>query len=161
MTITLSASRNAVLEQLGGQFCIIMMSSAGTQVLETLPANSSSGGSFTVSAVLKSNDSFKKAAMAQYAIGWKNGNRYQKISGIRMLGNPEITATMTKTYLGYYDTYKISSKKECRELQRAIRRTWQVQHALLNVDIANRSVQRKKLAMFRIAIRVKHTIFRI
>ena len=144
MTITLSASRNAVLEQLGGQFCIIMMSSAGTQVLETLPANSSSGGSFTVSAVLKSNDSFKKAAMAQYAIGWKNGNRYQKISGIRMLGNPEITATMTKTYLGYYDTYKISSKKGMQGTSEGYTEDMAVQHALLNVDIANMVSTTKK-----------------
>ena len=144
MTITLSASRNTVLEQLGGQFCIIMMSSAGTQVLETLPANSSSGGSFTVSAVLKSNDSFKKAAMAQYAIGWKNGNRYQKISGTRMLGNPEITATMTKTYLGYYDIYKISSKKGMQGTSEGYTEDMAVQHALLNVDIANMVSTTKK-----------------
>ncbi len=144
MTITLSASRNAALEQLGGQFCIIMMNSAGTQVLETLSANSSAGGSFTVSAVLKSNDSFKEAAMTQYAIGWKNGNSYQKISGTRFLGNPEITATMTKTYLGYYDNDKISSKKGMQGTSEGYTEDMAVQHALLNVDIANMVSTTKK-----------------
>lgn len=120
------------------------MNSAGTQVLSTLPATVSKGGSFSVSAVLESGDSFKQASMAQYAIGWKNGNTYQKISGTRFLSNPEITATMTKTYLGYYDSDKISSKKGMQGTSEGYTEDMAVQHVLLNVDIANMVSTTKK-----------------
>ena len=144
MTITLTAARNEVLEDLGGTYCIFLMNSAGTQVLSTLPATVSKGGSFSVSAVLESGDSFKQASMAQYAIGWKNGNTYQKISGTRFLSNPEITATMTKTYLGYYDSDKISSKKGMQGTSEGYTEDMAVQHVLLNVDIANMVSTTKK-----------------
>ena len=144
MTITLTAARNEVLEDLGGTYCIFLMNSAGTQVLSTLPATVSKGESFAVSVVLESGDSFKQASMAQYAIGWKNGNTYQKISGTRFLSNPEITATMTKTYLGYYDSDKISSKKGMQGTSEGYTEDMAVQHVLLNVDIANMVSTTKK-----------------
>ena len=144
MTITLTAARNEVLEDLGGTYCIFLMNSAGTQVLSTLPATVSKGGNFAVSVVLESGDSFKQASMAQYAIGWKNGNTYQKISGTRFLSNPEITATMTKTYLGYYDSDKISSKKGMQGTSEGYTEDMAVQHVLLNVDIANMVSTTKK-----------------
>lgn len=136
MTVTLSAGRNTALEGLGSQFYIARLNSAGTTVLEAMPASVSASGSFTASAAFPSSDGFQSAMMSKYAIAIRNGSGYQIISTARYLENPEITATMTKEYLGYYTSDKISSKKGMQGTT-AYTEDMAVQHVLLNVDLAD------------------------
>lgn len=136
MTVTLSAGRNTALEELGSQFYIARLNSAGNTVLEAMPANVSASGSFTASAAFPSGDGFQAAMMSKYAIAIPNGGGYQIISTARYLENPEITATMNKDYLGYYTSGWITSKKG---MQGATDYTEDMasQHVLLNVDLAD------------------------
>lgn len=136
MTVTLSAGRNTALEGLGSQFYIARLNSAGTTVLEAMPASVSASGSFTASAAFPSSDGFQSAMMSKYAIAIRNGSGYQIVSTARYLENPEITATMTKEYLGYYTSDKISSKKGMQGTT-AYTEDMAVQHVLLNVDLAD------------------------
>lgn len=136
MTVTLSAGRNTALEGLGSQFYIARLNSAGTTVLEAMPASVSASDSFTASAAFPSGDGFQSAMMSKYAIAIRNGSGYQIVSTARYLENPEITATMTKEYLGYYTSDKISSKKGMQGTT-AYTEDIAVQHVLLNVDLAD------------------------
>ena len=136
MTVTLTAGRNSVLEGLGSQFYIARLNSAGTTVLEAMPASVSASGSFTASAAFPSSDGFQSVMMSKYALAIWNGSGYQIVSTARYLENPEITATMTKEYLGYYTSDKISSKKGMQGTT-AYTEDMAVQHVLLNVDLAD------------------------
>ncbi len=136
MTVTLSAGRNTALEGLGSQFYIARLNSAGTTVLEAMPASVSASGSFTASAAFPSSDGFQSVMMSKYALAIWNGSGYQIVSTARYLENPEITATMTKEYLGYYTSDKISSKKGMQGTT-AYTEDMAVQHVLLNVDLAD------------------------
>ena len=136
MTVTLSAGRNTALEGLGSQFYIARLNSAGNTVLEAMPANVSASGSFTASAAFPSGDGFQSAMMSKYAIAIRNGSGYQIVSTAHYLENPEITATMTKEYLGYYTSNKITSKKGMQGTT-AYTEDMAVQHVLLNVDLAD------------------------
>ena len=136
MIVTLAAGRNSVLEGLGSQFYIARLNSAGTTVLEAMPASVSASDSFTASAAFPSSDGFQSAMMSKYAIAIRNGSGYQIVSTARYLENPEITATMTKEYLGYYTSDKISSKKGMQGTT-AYTEDIAVQHVLLNVDLAD------------------------
>ena len=136
MTVTLTAGRNSVLEGLGSQFYIARLNSAGTTVLEAMPASVSASGSFTASAAFPSSDGFQSVMMSKYALAIWNGSGYQIVSTARYLENPKITATMTKEYLGYYTSDKISSKKGMQGTT-AYTEDMAVQHVLLNVDLAD------------------------
>lgn len=136
VTVTLSAGRNSALEGLGSQFYVARMNSAGTTVLEAMPGNVSSSGSFSISASFPSGGGFQAGMMSKYAIAIRNGSGYQIVSTARYLENPEITATMNKEYLGYYTSNKISSKKGMQGAT-AYTEDMAVQHVLLNVDLAD------------------------
>lgn len=136
ITVTLDAGRNSALENLGSQFYVARLNSAGTAVLEAMAGNTSVSGSFTISAAFPSSDGFQSAMMSKYAIAIRNGSGYQIVSTARYLENPEITATMTKEYLGYYTSDKISSKKGMQGTT-AYTEDMAVQHVLLNVDLAD------------------------
>ena len=160
MTVTLSAGRNTALEGLGSQFYIARLNSAGTTVLEAMPASVSASGSFTASAAFPSSDGFQSAMMSKYAIAIRNGSGYQIVSTARYLENPEITATMTKEYLGYYTSDKISSKKGMQGTT-AYTEDMAVQHVLLNVNLADMVSTTPRSGMSPILIRARLTISRI
>lgn len=136
ITVTLNAGRNSALEGLGSPFYVARMNSAGTTVLEAMPGNVSSSGSFNISASFPAGDGFQAGMMSKYAIAIRNGSGYQVVSTARYLENPEITATMNKEYLGYYTSSKISSKKGMQGTT-AYTEDMAVQHVLLNVDLAD------------------------
>ena len=137
MTVTLSTGRNQELESLYDTFYVLMMNSSGTMTIGTFLGHSEISSKIQVNATFSSGDAFKTPIMSKYAIAVKKGRTYQVISNTGFLSNPEITATMTKTYLGYYDNDKISSKKGLQGASEDYTETTGVQHVLLNVDVAD------------------------
>ena len=135
LTVTLTA--NVSGKDYGQKFCIIQMNSAGTTAIAMKDAFISKNGTWKFSATLSSNDSFRDVMMSRYAVGIRTGNGYQIISDTRMLENPEITATMTKNYNGYYTSKKISSKKGIQGVSDGYTEDIGVQHVLLNIDLAD------------------------
>ena len=139
MKITLAASRDSSLEKLGNTFYIVMLNSKGTELLELSEGKITKGGSFQIQASFDSEDSFKTIMMSKYAIAVKKGYSYQVISDVQFLNNPEITvsqdADFKDWYWGYYEGYKVTSKKGIQGVSDAYTEDLRVQHLLLNVDI--------------------------
>ena len=139
MKITLAASRDSSLEKLGNTFYIVMLNSKGTELLELSEGKVTKGGSFQIQASFDSEDSFKTIMMSKYAIAVKKGYSYQVISDVQFLNNPEITvsqdADFKDWYWGYYEGYKVTSKKGIQGVSDAYTEDLRVQHLLLNVDI--------------------------
>ena len=139
MKITLAASRDSSLEKLGNTFYIVMLNSKGTELLELSEGKVTKGGSFQIQASFDSEDSFKTIMMSKYVIAVKKGYSYQVISDVQFLNNPEITvsqdADFKDWYWGYYEGYKVTSKKGIQGVSDAYTEDLRVQHLLLNVDI--------------------------
>ncbi len=139
MRITLAASRDSSLEKLGNTFYIVMLNSKGTELLELSEGKVTKGGSFQIQASFDSEDSFKTIMMSKYAIAVKKGYSYQVISDVQFLNNPEITVSRDEDfkdwYWGYYEGYKVTSKKGIQGVSDAYTEDLRVQHLLLNVDI--------------------------
>ena len=137
--ISLRASRNSKMEGLSNTFYIVMMDSSGTEILEAAEGSFSKGSTFQVSAEFTANDSFKAALMGKYGIAVKLGNTYHLISNLMFLSNPDATASKDEDfkdkYWGYYEGYKITSKKGIQGISAAYTEDLRVQQLLLNVDI--------------------------
>ena len=137
--ISLGASRNSTMEGLSHTFYIVMMDSSGTKVLEAAEGNISKGSVFQISAEFSANDSFKTVSMGKYGIAVKQENSYQVISNLMFLSNPDALASKEEDfkdkYWGYYEGYKITSKKGIQGASAAYTEDLRVQQVLLNVDI--------------------------
>ena len=137
--ISLGASRNSTMEGLSHTFYIVMMDSSGTKVLEAAEGNISKGSVFQISAEFTADDSFKTVSMGKYGIAVKQGNSYQVISNLMFLSNPDALASKEEDfkdkYWGYYEGYKITSKKGIQGASAAYTEDLRVQQVLLNVDI--------------------------
>lgn len=139
MTVTLEAARSNSIENLSSTFYIVMLNSKGTELLDVVSGNVSKGSVFQISATFSSDDSFRTNMMGKYAIAIKQGYSYEVISSSMFLSNPEITASKDESfkdkYWGYYEGYKITSKKGMQGVADAYTEDLRVQHLLLNVDI--------------------------
>ena len=141
LTVSIQAGRNGALEAMGGTFGLALLDSSGTKVLSWSQGSVAKSGVLTVSASFTSGDSFRTAAMGKYAIAVKNGSSIVVISDARYLSNPDIFASKEESfkdkYMGYYEGYKITSKKGIQGVSMSYTEDLRVQHVLLNVDIAD------------------------
>lgn len=141
MNVTLRAGRSARVESLSKEFYIVLLNSSSTKVLDARKASLSLGDSFSVSAEFTSGDQFASAMTGKYAVAVKVGQNYRLVSDTRFLDNPDITASKDAAfkdrYFGYYEGYKITSKKGIQGVSEAYTEDLRVQHVLLNVDIAD------------------------
>lgn len=139
MTITLEAARNNSLEKLSSTFYVVMLNSKGTELLDVTEGKVSQSGTFRISTSFTSDDSFRTMMMGKYAIAVKQGYSYEVISSSVFLNNPEITVSKDEgfkdQYWGYYEGYKITSKKGMQGVADAYTEDLRAQHLLLNVDM--------------------------
>lgn len=139
ITVTLSAARKSALENMGESFYIVLLNSDGTKLVDVAKGNISKKGSFRIEATFVSKDSFQTAMMGKYGIAVESGPAYQVISNTMFLSNPEITASKEENfkdyYWGYYEGYKVTSKKGIQGVDPTYTADLQVQHVLLNVDL--------------------------
>ncbi len=137
MTITLGIEKNGALESLYNEYYIVMLNGTGDSVINGVKGNILPGGAFRISADFYSNDEFRTNVMCKYALAVQNGQQYTIISNARYIDNPEVTATMTKSYMGYYTSDKITSKKGLQGVSEGYTEDLGVQHSLLNVNLAD------------------------
>lgn len=141
LTIAIRTNRDSNLETLEGTYGIVMLNSSGTDLLDWSEGTVAKSGDLTISASFTSDDSFRTAAMGKYAIAVKNGSSITVISNARYLSNPDIFASKEESfkdkYMGYYEGYKITSKKGIQGVSMSYTEDLRVQHILLNVDIAD------------------------
>lgn len=137
--VSLGASRNSGMEGLSNTFYVVMLDSSGTGLLEAAEGRVSKGSAFQISAEFTADDFFKAALMGKYGIAVKQGHSYQVISNVMFLNNPDTMASKEEDfkdkYWGYYEGYKITSKKGIQGASAAYTEDLRVQHILLNVDI--------------------------
>ena len=137
--VSLGASRNSGMEGLSNTFYVVMLDSSGTELLEAAEGSVSKGGTFLISGEFTADDGFKAALMGKYGIAIKQGHSYQVISNVMFLNNPDAMASKEEDfkdkYWGYYEGYKITSKKGIQGASAAYTEDLRVQHVLLNVDI--------------------------
>lgn len=135
--ITIETNRNASLVQLSSTYYLLTLNSIGTELINVSVADTSTGGTFKISASITSIDQFRDANMNKYAIAIKKGISYEVLSNTSFLTNTEdFASTDSDYYWGYYeDNDKISSKKGIQGVDKAYTYDLQVQHVLLNVDI--------------------------
>ena len=82
--------------------------------------------------------------MGQYAVALETEKgKYQVVSDTSFLQNPEIFNELNESYdadkdiyFGYYEKYKISSKKGIQGTDDALTDDLKVQHVLLNLDMS-------------------------
>lgn len=141
MKITLKTEKNDSIKNLNYDFYIVLMDSAGNKVLEAQKANVKLNGGLVANAFFSSSDSFKTLVMGQFALAVRTVNGYELISDSKFLSNPEIIKLtdddIKDRYYGYYEGYKITSKKGIQGVSYAYTEDLGVQHVLLNVDLAD------------------------
>ncbi len=141
LTVAVRADRNDALESVEGSLGIALMDSSGNTILGWSEGSVTKSGELTVSAEFSSNDSFRTEAMGKYAIAVKSGSSVIVISDSMYLSNPDIFASKEEAfkdrYMGYYEGYKITSKKGIQGVSMSYTEDLRVQHVLLNVDIAD------------------------
>ena len=138
LTIKLKVSSNSALKKLEGSLYIVQMDSLGKKVLKRISGKKSGSSTITVSGQFSATDGFRSAMMSKYALAVKTGKKYQQISkNVLYIGNPEVTASMTEPYNGYYEKDgKVTSKKGLQGASEDYMEDLGVQHVLLNVDMA-------------------------
>ena len=140
LTVKIQTGRNSSLETLKGTYGIVLLNSAGTEMQEWKSGTVTNDNGFSVSAIFSSNDGFRMAAMGKFAIAVKNGSSVKVISDLEYLSNPDIFASKEESfkdkYMGYYEGYKITSKKGIQGASMSYTEDLRVQHVFLNVDIA-------------------------
>ncbi|MBS6396168.1 MAG: RICIN domain-containing protein [Clostridiales bacterium] len=141
LTVSLKAQSNSKAEQLSNEFYLVMLSGEGNYAWNAGKGTISKGDEFTIQASFSSGDNFKTAAMSKYAIAVKSSTGYWLISDAFYLSNPNIFASKAEDfkdkYWGYYEGYKITSKKGIQGVSDAYTEDLRVQHVLLNVDLAD------------------------
>lgn len=135
-----STNKVEELNLMNSTFYILRMNSLGTSVLGRISATvSSSGSTMMLSGTMNATDEFCAAMMSKYALAIKVGNNYRQISENALyIENPELTATMTEPYNGYYEADgKVTSKKGLQGASADYMEDLGVQHVLLNLDLAD------------------------
>jgi GH25 family lysozyme M1 (1,4-beta-N-acetylmuramidase) len=104
MTVTITAKENSKVESLSSDFCIVLLDTDGVTALEGKQGTISlDNATFTISAAFDSTDQFRTLMMNKFAIAIPSGAKYQIVSDSFYLSNPEITASTTYAYRGYYE----------------------------------------------------------
>ena len=138
ITITLTMKKQSSLISSDDEYYIVLMNSRGTNRI-TLEKGVWGEGNLSISASFTDNDCFKAFATGKYAIAMKIKDGYQIVSDACVLKNPEIMASkeddFKDKYWGYYEGYKVYSKKGIQDADEAYTADLGVQHVLLNADI--------------------------
>ena len=145
--IRLHTDQNEVLQGLAEQYplYVIRMNSGGEKIEAAAPAEASEDGeSLSIGAEFSSEDQLRAESMGQYAVALETSEgKYQVISDSSFLQNPEAFAPVNPNYdaskdqyWGYYEGYKISSKKGIQGTDEALTDDLKVQHVLLNLDMS-------------------------
>ena len=139
ITVSLSAPGKSSLENISSQFYIVLLNSSGTELVDAAEGEVTKGGTFEIRATFSSNDSFQSFMMGKFAVAVEDMPSYRVISSTKFLTNPDITARKDNDfkdkYWGYYEGYKVTSKKGIQGVNNAYTEDLKVQHVMLNVDI--------------------------
>ena len=139
LTLTLKLTKKDSSISTNEDLYVVLMNSKGSSCVELKKGNVSSGSEISVTVTFTDNDSFKAFAMGKYAIAVKKGDIYQIVSDSCMLKNPEDMARkddgFKDKYWGYYEGYKVYSKKGIQDADDAYTKDLGVQNVLLNADI--------------------------
>lgn len=143
LKIRMKVGSASTLKKLNSTFYIVQMDSLGKTVRKRVKASFS--GNY-LEGTLNVTDGGKAAMMSKYAVAVKMGSKYQTITKTSAyISNPEITATMTEPYNGYYETGgKVTSKKGIQGASADYLEDLGAQHVLLNMDIADMISTKKK-----------------
>ena len=139
LTVVLDATYINSSVSLDEDFYVVLRNSKGTNGIAIEKGTVSSNGTISISATFTDNDSFKAFAMGKYAIAVKRGDYYQIVSDSCMLKNPEAMTEKEEgfkdRYWGYYENYKVYSKKGIQGTDDVYTADLGAQHVLLNADI--------------------------
>ena len=139
ITVSLSAPGKSSLENISSPFYVVLLNSSGTELVDAAEGEVTKGGTFEIRATFSSNDSFQSFMMGKFAVAVEDMPSYRVISSTKFLTNPDITARKDNDfkdkYWGYYEGYKVTSKKGIQGVNNAYTEDLKVQHVMLNVDI--------------------------
>lgn len=147
--ITLTADRSETLEQLKDTFYIAMLDSAEPRILkasEGVVDVQTREDVFSIEAEFLSDDALGTEVMSRYAVAVETEKgKYQLLSDGAFIQNPEAVSSAKKDqYWGYYENYKITSKKGIQGIDDAYTYDLRAQHILLNIDMAELIGQREE-----------------
>ncbi len=147
--VTLTANRNETLEHLKDTFHIAMLDSTKPQILkasEGIVDVQTQEDVFSIEAEFLSDDALGSEIMSRYAVAVEvEKGKYQLLSSGTFLENPEAVSSAKKDkYWGYYENYKITSKKGIQGIDDAYTYDLRAQHILLNIDMAELIGQREE-----------------
>ena len=141
LKVTLSMQQNANIEEMYDLYYIVLLDSAGQNVISSVPIREFSleNNKLILSSIFESSDSFAMEATGRYALATKAADQYELRSNSLFISNPEAMARQDgdfkDKYWGYYEGYKVYSKKGIQGADKAYTADLGVQHVLLNVDI--------------------------
>ena len=139
--VTLSTQQNAYIEEMYDLYYIVLLDSTGQKVISSAPIREFSleNNKLILSSIFESSDSFAMEATGRYALATKAADQYEIRSNSLFISNPEAMARQDESfkdkYWGYYEGYKVYSKKGIQGADKAYTADLGVQHVLLNVDI--------------------------
>ena len=145
--ISLKTEQNEFLQALAEEYPLyaVRLSSAGNSVEAAAQAEYTKEDDLIITAAFTSEDELCRAeSMGQYAVALETEKgKYQVVSDTSFLQNPEIFNELNESYdadkdiyFGYYEKYKISSKKGIQGTDDALTDDLKVQHVLLNLDMS-------------------------
>ena len=145
--VSLKTEQNEFLQELAEEYPLyaVRLNSAGNSVEAAAQAEFTEEDGLTITAAFPSEDELCRAeSMGQYAVALETEEgKYQVISDTSFLQNPEIFNELNGSYdagkdiyFGYYEKYKISSKKGIQGTNDALTDDLKVQHVLLNLDMS-------------------------
>ena len=139
LSVSLSLTQNKSFSNVDSEYYIMLLDSTGSNNLAVEKGILTSDGMISITATFTDDDSFKAFAMGKYAVATKEGDFYRTISDSCLLKNPEDLARkddeFKDKYWGYYEGYKVYSKKGIQDADEAYTADLGVQHVLLNADI--------------------------
>lgn len=139
--IALNVEKNSSIQYFDYEWYIVLMDSMGKKVIDAQKADIKLSSILTANAVFKSSDAFKTIVMGRFALAFKSSTGYCLVSDSMFLSNPNAVKLTDEDikdrYYGYYEGYKITSKKGIQGVSSAYTEDLGVQHVLLNVDLAD------------------------
>lgn len=139
LSVSLSLTQNNPFSSSENECYIILLDSTGSNNLAVEKGILTANGTISITATFTDDDSFKAFATGKYAVAIKEGDFYRTISDSCLLKNPEELARkddeFKDKYWGYYEGYKVYSKKGIQDADEAYTADLGVQHVLLNADI--------------------------
>ena len=138
-SLSIETTRSSSIENKYSTFYLLILNSNATELIDSISIELSNGSTLNFSCKLSSDDNFKSISMNKYAIAVKSKDSYEIISDCQFIENPDSFAskeiTFKDNYWGYYENYKITSKKGIQGVSDSYTENLRAQHVLLNVDI--------------------------